>query len=76
MVSTVPRQNGAEVLEHEPCRRPVVLLLTARMVLDDIAEVECSAGCGHWLYSDRGPVECSCHWPAAKAVQIARGLGM
>ena len=70
-VSAVPRQNGVEVLEHGPCRHPVVVLLTARMVLDDIAEVECSAGCGHWLYSDRGPVECPCHWPAARTARLS-----
>ena len=36
--------------------------LAAGMVLDDVVEVDCAAGCGHHrLYSDRGPVECPCH---------------
>ena len=74
-VSAVLWQNGAEVLEHGPCRHPVVPLLTARMVLGDIAEVECSArGCDHWLHSDRGPVECPCHWPAVKVAGFTRAL--
>ena len=33
--------------------------------------MECAAGCGHRLYSDRGRLECPCHWPAAKVAQIA-----
>ena len=45
--------------------------LAARMVLDDIAEVECSAGCGHWLYSDLGPVECPGHWFAARTARLS-----
>ena len=36
--------------------------LAAGMVLDDVVEVDRAAGCGHRLYSDRGPVECPCHW--------------
>ena len=35
--------------------------LAAGMVLDDVVEVDRAAGCGHRLYSDRGPVECPCH---------------
>ena len=49
-------------------------LLTAAMVLDDVALVECAVGCGHRLYSGRGPLECPCHWLSAKAVQVARTL--
>ena len=30
---------------------------TAGMALDDVVQVEYAAGCGHRLYSDRGPVE-------------------
>ena len=44
-------------------------LLTAGMALEDVVQVECAAGCGHRLYSDRGPFECPCHWPAAKVAQ-------
>ena len=39
------------------------------MTLNDDVQVECAAGCGHRLYSDRGPFECPCHWPAAKVAQ-------
>ena len=74
VVSTVPRQNGAGVLEHGPCRHPLASLLTAGMVLDDVVQVDCAAGCGHRLYSDRGRLECPCHWPAAKVAQIARAM--
>ena len=49
-------------------------LLAAGMVLDDVALVDCTARCGHWLYSDRGPVECPCHWPVEKAARVARAL--
>ena len=47
---------------------------TAGMAMDDVVEVECAVGRGHRLYSDRGSFKCPCHWPAAKAVQIARTL--
>ena len=36
--------------------------------------MECAAGCGHRLYSDRGRLECPCHWPSAKVAQLARAL--
>ena len=74
VVSTVPRQNGAGVLEHGPCRHPLASLLTAGMVLDDVVQVDCAAGCGHWLYSARGSLECPCHWPPVKPGQGAREL--
>ena len=45
-------------LEHGPCRHALAALLTAGMVLDEVVQVECAAGCGHRLYSDRGPLEC------------------
>ena len=66
----LPRKNLPQVLEHGPCRHALAALLTAGMVLDEVVQVECAAGCGHRLYSDRGPLECPCHWPATKAVQI------
>ena len=62
------------VLEHGRCRHPLASLLASVMVLDDVVFVECAAGCGHRLYSDRGPLECPCHWPPAKAAWVARAL--
>ena len=70
----LPRQNRTGILEHGPCRHPLAALMATAMVLDDVVEVECTAGCGHRLYSDRGPVECPCHWPAAKVAQVDRVL--
>ena len=58
-------------LEHGRCRHPLASLLTAGMVLDNIALVECVAGCGHRLYSDRGVLECPCHWPASKVARLS-----
>ena len=58
-------------LEHGRCRHPLASLLTAGMVLDNIALVECVAGCGHRLYSDRGVLECLCHWPASKVARLS-----
>ena len=48
--------------------------LVGGMALDDIVQVECSAGCGHRLYSDRGALECPCHWPSAKVSRAALAL--
>ena len=62
------------VLEHGRCRHPLASLMASAMVLFDVVQVECAAGCGHRLYSDRGPVECPCHWPPGKAAQVARAL--
>ena len=62
------------VLEHGRCRHPLASKLASVMVLDDVVFVECAAGCGHRLYSDRGPLECPCHWPPAKAAWVARAL--
>ena len=62
------------VLEHGRCRHTLAILLASVMVLDDVVFVECAAGCGHRLYSDRGPLECPCHWPPAKAAWVARAL--
>ena len=62
------------VLEHGRCRHLLASLMASVMVLDDVVFVECAAGCGHRLYSDRGPLECPCHWPPAKAVQVGRAL--
>ena len=70
----LPRQNRTGILEHGPCRHPLAALMATAMVLDNVVEVECAAGCGHRLYSDRGSVECPCHWPPAKAAQVAREL--
>ena len=62
------------VSEHGPCRHPLATLLTSRMSLADVVEIECSSGCGHRLYSDRGPIPCPCHWSAATAAQVAAAL--
>ena len=72
MVSTVPRQNGTEVLEHGPCRHPLAALMTVGMVLNDVVQVDCATGCGHRLYSDRGPVDCPCHWEPAETARVSR----
>ena len=48
--------------------------LVGGMALDDIVQVECSVGCGHRLYSDRGTLECPCHWPSAKVSRAALAL--
>ena len=48
--------------------------MASAMVLFDVVQVECAAGCGHRLYSDRGRLECPCHWPPGKAAQVARAL--
>ena len=61
------------MVELSPCAALtcwVSLALTPRgWALDDVVQVEWAAGCGHRLYSDRGPFECPCHWPAAKVTQ-------
>ena len=69
-----PRENDPPVLEYGPCRHPLATALAAVMVLDDVALVECSAGCGHQIYSDRGPVECPCHWSASRVARFSRAL--
>ena len=48
--------------------------LVGGMALDDVVLVDCAAGCGHRIYSGRGPLECPCHWPPAKAAWVARAL--
>ena len=42
------------------------------MDIDAVVQVECAVGCGHRLYSDRGPLECPCHWSPAKVAQVVR----
>ena len=44
------------------------------MALDDVVQAECAAGCGHQLYSDRGPLECPCHWVLGRAAWVAVAL--
>ena len=62
------------VLEHGRCRHPLASLMASAMVLFDVVLVDCVAGCGHRIYSGRGPLECPCHWPPAKAAWVARAL--
>ena len=69
-----PRGNLAGVSKPGPCRHPLVALLTSRMSLADVLPIECSSGCGHQLYSDRGPFACPCHWSPAHAAQVAAVL--
>ena len=58
----LPWGNRTGVLEHGTCQHPLASLLVSSMDLEVVVQVECAAGCGHRLYSDRGPVECPCHW--------------
>ena len=69
-----PWGNRPPVLEQGPCRHPLAALLTAGMVLDDVVQVDCSLGCGHRLYSDRGSFECPCHWSAGVVSKAVRML--
>ena len=73
-MNPLPREKEHPVLEHGCCRHPLASLLASAMVLDDVVLVECAAGCGHRLYSDRGPLECPCHWSPTKAAQVGRAL--
>ena len=69
-----PREKREAILEHGPCRHPLASLMVSAMDLEAVVLVECSEGCGHWLYSDRGPVRCPCHWPAAVVTQMFAAL--
>ena len=73
-IDPLVREKVPVVLEHGRCRHPLASLMASAMVLFDAVLVDCAAGCGHRLYSDRGPLECPCHWPPAKAAQVARAL--
>ena len=73
-IAPLPREKDRPVLEHGRCRHPLASMLASAMVLDDAVLVDCAGGCGHLLYSDRGPLECPCHWPPAKAAWVARAL--
>ena len=72
---SVPEEKAAPVLELVPCRHSVAILLSTQFVLEDVVQVDCVAGCGHWLYSDRGPLECPCHWPVERVARFGRALG-
>ena len=73
-IAPLPREKNPPVLEHGRCQHPLAILLASVMVLDDVVQVECAAGCGHRLYSDQGRLECPCHWRPGKAAQVARAL--
>ena len=73
-IDPLVREKVPVVLEHGRCRHPLASLMASAMVLFDAVLVDRAAGCGHRLYSDRGPLECPCHWPPAKAAQVARAL--
>ena len=74
------RETAAVVVNPTMCWHPVAKLITAArlitagMVLDDVVPVECSVGCGHWLYSDRGPMVCPCHWSSTRVSMFTRSL--
>ena len=70
----LPRQNPTGILEQTRCPHRLVGLLVSGMDVESVELVECAEGCGHRLYSDRGALECPCHWAAAKASQVARAL--
>ena len=70
----LPRDKVPPVSEQGPCLHPLAALLTSSMSLADVVQVQCSAGCGHRLYSDRGPFACPCHWPAATVARVANVL--
>ena len=70
-------QNAGAVarLEQAPCRHPLAKMLALVMQLDAIEQVDCAAtGCSCTLYSDRGQIQCPCHYPAAKATAAGRAL--
>ena len=70
----LPRGNRTGDLEQGRCGHPLASQLVSRMDLEAVVEVDCAAGCGHRLYSDRGPVRCPCCWPPAVVAQVARAL--
>ena len=68
----LPRKNRPGALERGLCRHPLTALLATAMDLEAVVQVDCAAGCGHRVYSDRGSLDCPCHWPPEKAAQVAR----
>ena len=73
--STCESAGAIAKLEHAPCRHPLSGMLALLMHLDSIEQVDCAAtGCSCTLYSDRGQIQCPCHWPAAKAAAAGRAL--
>ena len=71
----LPKAGDILKLERGPCRHPLAAILTTAMPLVNVRQVDCStAGCGCRVYSDRGPLECPCHWPAARAAAVGRTL--
>ena len=70
------RGNRSGFLEQVRWPSPAVGILASAMDLSLVELVECSEGCGHRLYSDRGPVGCACHWPAAMVAQLVRTAAM
>ena len=68
----LPRQKRTGIFEQGACWHPLAALLASAMDLEAVVQVDCAAGCGHRIYSDRGSVACPCHWPPEKAAQVAR----
>ena len=69
-----PRQNATGILEQTRCPHRLADLLVQEMDLARVELVECAVGCGHRLYSDRGPVQCVCHWEPAETAWVSRAL--
>lgn len=74
-IDAVSEEKAAASLERVRCRHPLAILLSTRLALNDVVQVGCAAGCGHWLYSDRGALECPCHWPSERVALVGRALG-
>lgn len=68
------QEKRPPVLEHGRCTHPLATAIATAMELGKVELVDCTEGCGHQLYSDRGPIRCPCHWPHDQAVQITREL--
>ena len=73
-IDPLVREKVPVVFEHGRCRHLLASLMASAMVLLDVVLVDCAAGCGHLIYSDRGLLECPCHWPPAKAAWVALAL--
>lgn len=63
--SPLELQPPRRKIEQGPCRHEMTGVLMASMDLDLMVQVDCADGCGHRLYSDRGPIPCPCCRPRA-----------
>ena len=72
----LPRQNPTGILEQTRCPHRLADVLASVMDVDSVELVECAAGCGHRFYSDRGSLECPCHWPVERVATVGKALGL